>query len=426
MNKENGIDVTRRSFIKSSVAAGAVLGGLSSMNAVGEDKKTIKIALIGCGGRGNGAVGNCLAAGSMLGLSIKVVAAADVFADKVNSFGKKNGVPVEKCFAGFDAYKKVMATDADVVLLATAPAFRPLHLEAAINAGKNVFMEKPVAVDPVGARRIIAAGDKAIEKGLAIVAGTQRRHDAGYRRTQFAVENGAIGRIVGGQVSWCMGQLWYKTRNPGESDADYLTRNWVNFTEMSGDHIVEQHVHNIDVANWFIGRPPVMAIGFGGRARRITANQYDFFSVDFDYGDGCHIHSMSRQINGCYNRVGEFFIGTEGVANGNGGLKAKSGWQMEIPQYTEGNPYDLEHKDLLQSILDGKPLNEARQVAESTLAGIMGRIAAYTGELVRWSDLTKNTDSKWYNFACAPSAEDFESGNVVAPKEDVLAVPGKA
>jgi len=263
------------------------------------------------------------------------------------------------------------------VLIATSPNFRPVHFEAAIKAGKHVFMEKPVAVDPPGGRRIIAAGELAKSMGLAVVAGTQRRHQASYLRTQYAFERGAIGKIVGGCVWWCGGALWYRTQNPNESDADYMVRNWVSFTEMSGDHIVEQHVHNLDVANWYIGHPPESALGFGGRARRKTGNQFDFFSIDMDYGNGVHIHSMCRQINGTDGGVREFFRGCQ------------------------------EHVDLLNSILRQKPLNEARNVAESTLTAIMGRISAYTGKLVRWTDITENKNSPWYNLTIKPTAEEF-------------------
>jgi predicted dehydrogenase len=287
-------------------------------------------------------------------------------------------------------------------------------------------MEKPVAVDPPGVRRVIEAGELAKRKGLGVVAGTQRRHQANYLRTQYAIEHGAIGQIAGGCVWWCGGALWYKTKEPGESDADYMVRNWVSFTEMSGDHIVEQHVHNLDVANWYIGHPPKTALGFGGRARRKTGNQFDFFSIDLDYGDGCHIHSMCRQVNGCDGGVREFFRGTRGETLGGGGLKlTRKRREIEVPDFPEhGGPYVQEHVDLLNSILAGKPLNEARNVAESNLTAIMGRISAYTGKLIKWSDLTENKDSPWYNLTLKPTAEDFEKGEVVAPPDDIAAVPG--
>jgi myo-inositol 2-dehydrogenase/D-chiro-inositol 1-dehydrogenase len=353
---------------------------------------------------------------------LEVVATADWFKGKAEATGKRYNVPAARCFGGADAYRKLLETDADLVLIATSPNFRPVHFEAAINAGKHVFMEKPVAVDPPGGRRIIATGEMAKQKGLAVVAGTQRRHQANYLRTQYAVERGAIGQIAGGAIWWCGGALWFQRRRPDESDADYMVRNWVSFTEMSGDHIVEQHVHNIDVANWYLGRTPSTALGFGGRARRQTGNQFDFFSIDFDYGDGCRIHSMCRQINQTDGEVREFFRGTEGETWGGGGLKG--GKEIAVPQFPQNDPYVQEHIDLLTSIIEEKPLNEARNVATSTLTAIMGRISAYTGKLVTWKDIAENESSPWYNLTLKPTAEDFEKGPVVAPPDNVVAIPG--
>ena len=300
-----------------------------------------------------------------------------------------------------------------------------MHLEAAIQAGKHAFMEKAAGVDPPGMRKIIEAGELAKQKGLAIVAGTQRRHQAKYRQNAHAIAQGAIGRITGGRVWWCGGGSPDPLRREsGWSDAEYMVRNWYRFSQMSGDHIVEQHVHNLDVANWFIGRPPVLALGFGGRARRQGGNQYDFFSVDLDYGEDVIVHSMCRQVKGCFTRVSEQFIGTEGSVWGDGKLQGK---QVAVPEFEEkGGPYVQEHRDLIRSIRAGKPLNEARNVAESTLVAIMGRISAYTGQIVRWSDLTKNSDSPWYNLTLTPTARDFESGTVVAPPENAIPLPGQA
>jgi predicted dehydrogenase len=415
-------DVSRRDFIKASAALAAVGVATSRIFAAGTEK--IRVALIGCGGRGRGALSDCLAAAKHINLNIEVVATADWFKGRAEEAGKDKGVPPERCFSGGDAYKKLLEANPDVVLIATPPNFRPVHFEAAIKAGKHVFMEKPVAVDPPGGRKIIEAGELAKQKKLAVVAGTQRRHQSSYRRTQYAVERGAIGKIVGGCVWWCGGALWYQKRNANESDADYMVRNWVSFAEMSGDHIVEQHVHNLDVANWYIGHPPILAIGYGGRARRKTGDQFDFFSIEYDYEDDVHIHSMCRQVNGTYSRVSEHFIGTEGSTWGDGKMKSKK--TIEAPDFPEqGGPYVQEHIDLLNSILKGEPLNEARNVAESTLTAIMGRISAYTGQAVRWSELTENKDSQWYNLTLKPTAEDFEKGTVKAPPDDVISVPGK-
>jgi len=417
-------EVSRRDFIKTSATGiAAVMAGKNVIFAQ-PAKRTLKVALIGCGGRGRGALGDCLKAATFIdNLGLEIVGLADWFESRTQEAAKQYNVPASKCMVGADAYRKLLETDADVVLMATSPNFRPLHFEAAIKAGKHVFMEKPVAVDPPGARRIIEAGELAKTKGLAVVAGTQRRHQRNYRRSAYAVQQGAIGKIRGGCIWWCGGALWYQTKQAGESDADYLIRNWVSFTEMSGDHIVEQHVHNIDVANWFIGHPPIRALGFGGRARRKTGNQFDFHSVQFDYAEDLHIHSMCRQVDGCYNRVSEHFIGGEGSTWGDGSDMDTSK-SIEIPDFPEREgPYVQEHVDLLNSILDEKPLNEARNVAESTLTAIMGRIATYTGQMVRWSDLV-NAGSQWYDLTLKPTAEDFEKGNVVAPPDEIAPVPG--
>lgn len=409
---ENSGRFSRRDFVKASAVLATAGLGANRLYAAGSDK--IRVGLIGCGGRGNGALDNHIAACKHIGKDVEVVATADWFKGRAEGAGKRHGVPAERCFAGADAYKKLLATDIDIVLIATSPNFRPVHVEAAVNAGKNVFMEKPVAVDPPGGRRIIAAGEVAKKKGLAIVAGTQRRHERGYLRQAYEIENGAKGKVTGGRVSWCGGALWYQRQNDGESDADYMIRNWVSFTEMSGDHIVEQHVHNLDVANWFIGRPPVSALGFGGRARRKTGNQFDFHSIDFNWGQGVNIHSMCRQINGTQGGVWENFV------------YSGSDKKVDVPDFPEhGGAYVQEHVDLVNSILAGKPLNEARNVAQATLTAILGRIATYTGREIKWADLVDNKDSQWYNLTLKPTAEDFEKGEVTAPQDDVAAIPGK-
>ncbi len=417
----------RREFVKNTaiVSAGAVALSSNELFAAGEEK--MKVALVGCGGRGKGALENFQEAAGHVGIKTEIVGLSDFFKDRALEAAKKFGVSEELVFEGAKGYKQIMKTDADVVLLVTPPNFRPIHLEAAIAAGKHVFMEKPVAVDPPGARKIMECGELAKQKGLAIVAGTQRRHQLNYLKTKYALEKGAIGPIRGGSVYWCGGALWYKDRLPGEDDASYMLRNWVSFAETSGDHIVEQHVHNLDVANWFIGNTPVSAIGFGGRARRKTGNQFDFFSIDYDYGNDVRIHSMCRQVNGTYSRVSELFTGTIGGTWGTGPGKDGYAKEVEIPDIPYvGNPYVQEHVDLINSIRDGEPLNEADAVATSTLTGIMGRISAYTGKMIRWKDLVDaNSNSSWYNFAMSPSPLDFENGTVKAPQDDVVPIPGK-
>jgi len=417
--------LNRRSFLGSSALVGAGLVAQSALGqSAGGGSKKIKFGLIGCGGRGNGAVKNFMDACKLLGLEAELVATADAFSKPSLAAGKKYGVPEKKCFSGFDAYQKVIAEDCEYVLMATPPSFRPLHFAAAVEAGKHCFIEKPVAVDPVGARSVIATGEKAKAKGLAVVCGTQRRHTDKYLKNKALIDAGAIGEIKGGVVQWNGRVPWVKPRMDGDTDADYLARNWLNFTELSGDHIVEQHVHNLDVAVWFLGKLPVSAIGFGGRARRVSGNMFDFFSVDYDFGNDVHIHSQCRQITGAYGRVGEMFTGTKGSCYGGGKLNGKEVKIDEIKVDT-GNGMIQEHVDLIRGVRTGKPLNEAQRIAEVTAVAIMGRMSAYTGEIIRMSDLLENKKSKFYNYACKPAALDFEKGPVVMPVE-TPSIPGEA
>lgn len=413
---------TRRNSLKATAIAGTV-ASLAGMAHAAPGKK-VKVALVGCGGRGKGDLGNFLKACKLLGLEAEVVALADAFEGATRSVAEKFQVPENRCFAGFDTYRKVAASDAEYVLLVTPPIFRPLHLEAMLKAGKNVFIEKPVAVDAPGCRKVIELGDYAKSKGLGISAGMQRRHSAGYLKNKALIEAGAIGEILGGIVSWNGQVPWIKERLPGSSDADYLARNWLNWIEMSGDHITEQHVHNLDIANWFMGRTPKSAVGFGGRARRESGNSFDFFSVDLDYGDNVHIHSQCRQISGCFNRVGEELRGSKGVVFGGGKLKGDSAITVPEPKSDTDNETVQEMIDMIRGVRSGKPLNEARIVAEATATAIMGRIACYTGKMVRWSDLFQNENSEWYNFTHGIAAEDFETGSVKLPPENMAPVPG--
>ena len=416
--------LNRRTFLENTTLAGAALAAAPLFGAnIPAKGSTLKAVLIGCGGRGNGALQNFAEACKILSMEAKIVATADAFQEKALATGKKFGVSEDKCFGGYDAYQKAIAEDCDFVLMATPPGFRPLHFEAAVEAGKHCFIEKPVAVDPVGARAVIATGEKAKAKGLAVVAGTQRRHMQGYLKNKALIDAGAIGEIKGGIVQWNGTVPWVRHREDGQSDADYMANNWLNFTEMSGDHIVEQHVHNLDVAIWFLGRLPISALGFGGRARRVTGNQFDFFSVDLDFGNDVHIHSQCRQITGTYGRVGEFFTGTEGSTTGGGKLSGKSIGVPDFKQDTD-NGQTQEHVDMIRSIMNGEPLNDAKQIAESTLVAIMSRMSAYTGQLIRYSDVATNEKSPFYNYTCATNAADFEKGSIVMP-EEIAAIPGQ-
>ncbi len=415
---------TRREFIRKTMATTAAAGTMAVLGApaIGAAKKAkFRTGLIGSGGRGTGALRDHLNAAKRLGVEIEVVGVADAFADRTGGARGIGKIPPNRVFVGWDAYKKLLEVDVDIILMATPPIFRPVHFAACIEAGKHVFMEKPVAVDPPGARKIMEAGELATKKGLAVAAGTQRRHSRGYRETAQAVHEGAVGKIRGGSVYWCGGALWKRPKDPNWSDAEYLVRNWVSFTEMSGDHIVEQHVHNLDIMNWYLGTHPQKALGFGGRARRKTGNQFDFHSVDFEFPEGVHVHSMCRQINGTQGGVMERLVGETGLARG---LKPKDTALFAEGCPVEGNPYVQEHIDLLWSIMNEKPINEANNVATSTMTAIMGRIATYSGVYVNWKDLM-NKGGKFYDYALKPGPLDFEAGEVVAPKDEICAIPGR-
>jgi len=380
---------SRRDFIKSSVAASlaaAIPGGLG-LHAQGTD--TIRIGVIGCGGRGTGAAIDCLDAAP----GVEIVAMGDLFVDRIESSLKaikekhpdKVKVTKDRCFTGFDNYLKVVASpDVNLIVTAAAPGFRPIHLKAAVEGGKHVFMEKPVAVDPAGVRSVIASAKLAREKGLAVVCGTQRRHQKSYLELMKRLHDGQIGEIIGGQCYWNQGELWVVKRTPQMSDMEWQCRNWLYFTWLSGDHIVEQHIHNIDVMNWAFGSLPVKVTGMGGRQQRTApeyGNIYDHFAVEYEYPNGVRVASMCRQIPGCADRVEERIVGTKGYAFGYGEIHGENFWKFEGD---EPNPYVQEQADLIAGIRSGNFLNEGRRIAESTMCAIMGRMSAYTGRAIGW------------------------------------------
>ena len=417
MSEQKSLD--RRQFLGTAAAVG-VLGavGISSLTGCGTktadlnlpplldeapDGPMLTAGVIGCGGRGTGAAFNFLRAGP----NIQITALADLFRDRLDKCRKalkeRKSVEIadENCFVGFDAFQKLIDSGVDIVIIATPPHFRPEHFAACVAARKHIFMEKPMAVDPVGARSIMATAKKAEAAGLCVVTGTQRRHERDYVETFRRVAGGAIGEIVSANCYWNGVQPWYITRPSGWSDMEYMVRNWVNWNWLSGDHIVEQHVHNLDVIHWFTGKHPVTANGFGGRHRRMTGDQYDFFSIDFVYDNSMHVHSMCRQITGCKQDVSEFVMGTEGYTNCANTIWNPDGtvkWEYPYALDEEGkkigvkNPYDQEHVDLITAIRTEKPINEAENTAISTMIAIMGRISAYTGQEVTWDELMQSAD----------------------------------
>ena len=377
--------LTRRELLKGSAAAAValVLTGTAAPLAHAQGSDTIRVGVVGCGGRGSGAANDCVNSSQ----GVKIVALADSFGDRLKGLKGKFNVPDNRCFVGLDAYKKLMAIDEiNLVILATPPGFRPPQLAEAIKRGKNVFMEKPVAVCPAGIKKVIEASELATQKALAIVAGTQRRHQAEYVETMKRIHDGAIGDIVSAQCYWNMGGLWVNERQSGQGDVEWQIRNWLYFTWLSGDHICEQHVHNLDVINWaFDDVIPEQVHGVGGRQYRTDekyGNIFDHFGVEFFYPDDVRTISMCRQIEGTQGNVSERVVGTKGSTNCAGVIRGENAWRYRGPRTS---PYVQEHTDLIKSVREGKPLNEGKRIAESTLCAIMGRESAYSRQQFKTS-----------------------------------------
>ena len=435
---EQKTDLTRRKFVASTaLGTVATLGATNLllscsgsekkqgkeatplvMADTAPDGKVLRAGLVGCGGRGTGAAINFLDAGP----NLQIVAMGDVFQDKLEDsraqLKKQRNIelPDEKCFVGFDSYQKVIDAGVDIVLLCTPPHFRPAHVEAAVNAGKHIFMEKPCAVDPVGARSILVSARKAEQMGLSIVSGTIRRVQKDYVETHRRVAAGEIGDIVSAHIVRNGGALWVKKRRPEWSDMEYMLRNWVNFCWLSGDHIVEQFIHEVDVMDWYVGKNPVKCMGWGGRQRRVSGDQYDFFSVDYLYDNGMHTHCAARQISGCSNLKREIIVGTKGYADCSGTLYHPDGmvmWKYPYPKagdtdltWKVKDPYVQEHVNLVTAIRTGKPFSDAEAQVNSTLVTMMGRISAYTGKDVTWEEMLNSSLSlgpKSYAFGPVPN-----------------------
>jgi len=415
------VSISRRTFVESSAIVAASLALPSRAFAIGRPRSgpgadPIRIGVIGCGGRGTGAARNAVAASE----NVFITALGDLFPDHLRKaregfaktvsedprFAAAYQVTEETCFTGFDAYQQVLATDCDLVILASPPAFRSAHLSAAVRAGKHIFAEKPVAVDIATALEALAAADLAKAKRLGYVAGTQRRHDPRYRETIKRIHGGAIGDVITGQVYWNQGGLWSHPRQAEWSDTEFHLRNWLYYTWASGDHIVEQHVHNIDVANWVFGGHPVKATALGGRQTRTDptyGHVFDHFAVEYEYADGRRLTSFCRQQDGTTSRVAEWFQGTKGRSNAFDTIEARKSWKHAPLQGM--NPYVEEHRNLVASIRAGAPLNEGHQIVESNLTAILGREAAYTGQTLTWDELIKSNLSilpKEWTFGALP------------------------
>jgi len=440
----------RRSFFKTSalgalgtISIPAFLGGCSNSASKEEklrdvivpelrdkapDGKPLKAGLVGCGGRGTGAVENFLNAGN----DLHITAIGDILKDKVDSCretlnAKGYNIPAEKCFTGFDAYKQVIDSGVDVVLLCTPPVFRPMHFEYAIKAGKDCFIEKPCAVDPVGAKQILILGKQAVQQNLSVISGTIRRSQKNCIETYRRVAGGAIGEIVSAHVSRMGGALWFRQREKGWDDMEYMMRNWVNFCWTSGDHIVEQFIHEIDQMSWFLGdRKPVRAEATGGRQRRVTGDMYDFFSVEYLYDNGIRAHCTARQIGGCDNQTIIMVYGTKGYTNCSDkifNLDGSVAWEFlekdeDLP-WTIRDPFIQEHVRLVSAIRTGKPVNDVEQQAQSTLMAIMGRESAYTGKFITWDQIMASNQKlgpETYQFGPVPGITEEFPRPGTAPK----------
>jgi predicted dehydrogenase len=420
---------SRRSFLKTGAAAalGTSLAGLVAIPAVhAEGSSGVKVALIGCGGRGSMAAVNAMQADPNNRLTVM----CDIFPDRLQDARRRLETKLEQqfrvtddsCFSGFDGYKQVMASDADVVLLCTPPHFRPAQLKAAIDAGKHVFCEKPVAVDAPGVRSVLKTCQEAKQKNLAIVSGLCWRYDLAVRETVKRIQDGAIGDIVAIQENYLADTLWHRGRKPEWSEMEYQIRNWLYFTWLSGDHNVEQHIHSLDKAMWLMGdKPPVAAVGMGGRQVRTGSewgNIYDHHAVAYEWENGVRVFAYTRQMAGenVFKQTEDFVMGTKGQAKIlDNSITGENPWSYpRDKKKNDPDMYDQEHVELFKSIRDGKPINNGEYMSYSTLLAIMGRMATYTGERITW-DMAMNSKED-----LTPAG--YEWGDIKVPE---VAMPGK-
>ena len=387
--------VSRRNFIKNSSLIAASAAAFASFPNIlhAANKMTLNAVIIGVGGRGSGAGKNFLDAAAVAGVDAKIVAVADIFPESANKAQGLFGMPGDKCFSGFDGYMKALAVPGvNYVILASPPGFRPAHFKAAIAAGKHVFTEKPVCVDGPGARIMYAASEEAKAKGLKVAAGTQRRHHAGYIETIKRIQDGAIGDVTAMRAYWVNGNAIWHRGMKGDTDLERQVHNWYHYIWLCADHIVEQHVHNIDICNWVMNATPVKAWGMGGRQQlgNKPGEIWDNFAVEFEYANGVRMHSYCGQIKRDFSSVSEAIVGSKGTSNPAGSIKPTSGegWRFRDKAV---DPYMQEHVNLINAIVKGTELNEGKQVTDSCVTAIMGREAAYSGGVVEWDDI-KNSE----------------------------------
>ena len=439
MNKKSSVSnsgkVNRRDFVKSSaLAMGGMMAAPMAVRAgafaTGDD--TIKVGLIGCGGRGSGAAVQALSTEQ----NVKLVAMADAFKDRLEKSHQrimkeevtqgKVDVPDDHKFVGFDGYKEVLKL-CDVVIIATPPGFRPIHFEAAVEANKQIFMEKPVATDAVGIRRVLAAAEKAKAKKLNVVVGLQRHYQKVYQEWVKRIHEGVIGDIVTAHVYWNGGGVWTRPRKPGMTEMEYQMLNWYYFNWLCGDHIVEQHIHNLDVANWVKKGYPVRAHGMGGRQVRTGKEHGEIFDhhfIEYEYADGTRMFSQCRHIKGCMNRVSEAFQGTAGYAPKPGVLQTNSGYKIwEHRGKNDPNPYQVEHDKLFAAVANGEyKYADAENGAKSTMTAILGRMASYSGQVIEWDEAINS------EMSIMPKVFAWDAEPPVMPNKDgfyPVPMPGK-
>ncbi len=417
---------SRRTFLHQTAVGvlggtlAATLGPARMVHAAGSD--VLKVGLIGCGGRGRGAAVNAMNADK----NVQLTALADLFPDQIEAarpglqaeIGVQYPVPEDQCFAGFDAAKQLIATDVDVVLLAETPHYRPAHLQAAVEAGKHIFCEKPIAVDPVGVRSVLATCEAAEKKGLNIVSGLCWRYDLRVRETIDRIRNGAIGDIVAIQENYLTSTLWLRERQPSWSEMEYQNRNWLYYTWLSGDHITEQFIHSLDKALWLMGdEPPQRCFGLGGRQVRTLpefGHIYDHFSVCYEWANGVKAFAYTRQMANCHNDVDDYVLGTQGTAQILArGVKGVINGKVVNQGADPPGMYDYEHAELFRAIRSGKPVNNGRYMSLSTMMAIAGREACYTGQMIDFEEALRA------DMRLGP--EKYEWGDVPV---DAIALPG--
>lgn len=408
--------VSRRAFLKTSAVGVAAAGGLSiARGAHAAGIEEVKIGMIGCGGRCSGAASESLKAGPY----VKLAAMCDVFPDRAEgarkrlakAFPKQVAVADDHVFVGFDGYKKVIDS-VDVVLIACASKFHPMYAEAALKAGKHVFVEKPHAIDPVGCRRMQAAADLAKQKGLSIVSGLQSRFHNGYKECVQRIHDGAIGDVVAMQVMFLRGPYQTVTRNPKYTETQYQFSNWYHFCWLSGDDVPQSLVHNMDRASWILKEEmPKWCFGLAGRSAsfgEVYGDMFDHHTVVYEYASGTRIYAMCQTRNGCYGNSGDIVMGTKGKCYLGGRIDGETKWQFKGPH---NNPYETEQKALIDSVRSGKPINSGYHMANSTMACVTGQMACYMGRAVQFDEVAKSN----FQFAPSPDEASFETPPPVKP-----------